>query len=139
MSDNLFTVEQAAQRLNLHPKTVLRYIREGRLTATRLGKSYRILRNELDAFAGIAAGASAKASAARATAILEIPTIDVGRSERIATFLQATALSGDATTPPLHVQTAFDPATESMKIILIGTPADVGKLLEMLDVHTRSR
>ena len=39
MSTTLFTVEQAAQRLNLHPKTVLRYIRDGQLPATRVGKS----------------------------------------------------------------------------------------------------
>jgi excisionase family DNA binding protein len=38
----LVTVEQAAEELKLHPKTVLRYIHEGRLEATRIGKAYRI-------------------------------------------------------------------------------------------------
>ena len=31
MSQQLVTVEQAAQELSLHPKTVLRYIRDNRL------------------------------------------------------------------------------------------------------------
>jgi excisionase family DNA binding protein len=52
MSEELYTVEMAAERLKLHPKTVLRFIRDGRLRATRIGKSYRILRSDLDAFGG---------------------------------------------------------------------------------------
>src|SRR5262245_37744597 len=42
--DELCTVHFAADRLKLHPKTVQRLIREGRLRATRIGKSYRIRR-----------------------------------------------------------------------------------------------
>jgi len=138
MSDGLVTVEQAAAELNLHPKTVLRYIREGRLAATRVGKSYRIVRSRLDAFAGLASGKS-EAAAARATCILDIPDIAVERAERIATFLQAMALTGDADTPPLHINTAFDPQAGSLKIVLIGEPADVGRLLEMLQMQIGNR
>ena len=39
MSGELYTVEQAADRLKLHAKTVLRMIREGRLKAVRLGST----------------------------------------------------------------------------------------------------
>src|SRR5436190_12931062 len=52
MSDDLITVDEAAKRLKLHPKTVLRFIHEGRLTATKIGKAYRIHRSALDALAG---------------------------------------------------------------------------------------
>ena len=50
MSDALITVEQAAEQLKLHPKTVLRHIREGRLPATRIGKSYRLRAADVDEF-----------------------------------------------------------------------------------------
>jgi excisionase family DNA binding protein len=53
MSEELCTVGFAATQLKLHPKTILRFIREGRLRATRVGKAFRILRADLDAFAGI--------------------------------------------------------------------------------------
>ncbi|CAD5265961.1 Excisionase [Bosea sp. 62] len=139
MSDGLVTVEQAAAELNLHPKTVLRYIREGRLPATRVGKSYRIARSRLDAFAGLASGRPEPGTAARATCILDIPDIAVERAERIATFLQAVALTGDADTPPLHLSTAFDPQARSLKVVLIGDPADVGRLLEMLQMQIGNR
>jgi excisionase family DNA binding protein len=38
MSPHLYTVDQVAERLNLHAKTVRRYIRDGRPKAKRIGK-----------------------------------------------------------------------------------------------------
>ena len=52
MSEMFHTVEHAARRLQLHPKTVLRFIRDGRLPAKRLGKAWRIRQSDLDALAG---------------------------------------------------------------------------------------
>ncbi|MDR7483341.1 MAG: helix-turn-helix domain-containing protein [Armatimonadota bacterium] len=46
----ILTVDQAAAYLQVHPLTVYRYIRDGRLPAARLGKIYRLFRRDLDAF-----------------------------------------------------------------------------------------
>ncbi|MGC4042997.1 MAG: helix-turn-helix domain-containing protein [Armatimonas sp.] len=135
MPDSLVTVEQAAEHLNLHPKTVLRYIRSGQLPATRVGKAYRISRARLDAFAGTESSQSQAAGEARATCVVDIPGISVDEAERAATLLQTIALTGNAGASPLHLETAFDPLTKSMKVVLIGSPADVGKLLEMLQLR----
>ena len=43
----LYSVEEVADRLDLHVKTVRRIIREGRLPAKRIGKAYRITRAAL--------------------------------------------------------------------------------------------
>lgn len=137
MSDRLVTVEEAAERLNLHPKTVLRYIHDGRLSATRIGKAYRIARAELGAFMGIAGGSSEAGEAARATCIVDIPNLSVDEAERMVTFLHSAALAGHAGTPPLHLETAFDPHAKSMKVVVIGIPSDAGKLLEMLQLQLR--
>ncbi|MDQ8730888.1 helix-turn-helix domain-containing protein [Bradyrhizobium sp. LHD-71] len=139
MSDHLLTVEQAAEQLNLHPKTVLRYIHDGRLPATRVGKSYRIPRARLDAFAGIAGGRSETVAGVRTTCIVDVPDISVDRAQRMATFLHSAALAGNAETPPLHLETAFDPLAKSMKVVAIGSPSDVSKLLEMLQLQLRQR
>ncbi len=63
MTQELYTVEAAAERLKLHNKTVLRFIREGRLRATKIGKQYRILHSDLDAFAGVGSAREAPAAA----------------------------------------------------------------------------
>ena len=137
MYADLVTVEQAAAHLNLHPKTVLRYIRDGRLPATRVGKSYRIVRTELDAFAGVVSGKSEAAAIARTTCVVDIPRVAVDEAERLATFLQSAALASPGDAPPLHLQTAFDPLSKSMKVVLIGSPSNVAKLLEMLQLKMR--
>lgn len=139
MLDDLVTVEQAAEQLNLHPKTVLRYIRDGRLPATRIGKSYRIARAKLDAFVGVPSGQSQAVAGARTTCIVDIPNVSVDGAERIATFLHAAAMTGNADTPPLHLETVFDPLAKSLKVVMIGSPSDVGKLLEMLHLQMRAR
>lgn len=140
MSESLATVEEAAKQLNLHPKTVLRYIREGRLPATRIGKSYRIVRARLDAFAGIAGGSPESAAGARATCVVDIPGVSGDGAERVATFLHSAAMAGDdVRTPQLHLETAFDPLAKTMKVVLIGSPSDVAKLLEMLELQMKAR
>jgi excisionase family DNA binding protein len=49
----LLTVEQVAERLQVHPETVRRWLRGGRLRGVRLGGSklgYRISEDELERF-----------------------------------------------------------------------------------------
>jgi excisionase family DNA binding protein len=46
----VMTPEQVADYLQLSKDTVYRYIREGRLTASRLGRNYRIPRENVDLF-----------------------------------------------------------------------------------------
>jgi len=132
--NSLVTVEQAAEHLHLHPKTVLRYIRDGRLPATRVGKSYRISRTELDAFAGVASDQSETPAGVRATCIVDIPNVSMDTAERLAIFLQSAAMASPADAPPLDLQTAFDPLAKSMKVVVIASPSNAAELLEMLQV-----
>jgi excisionase family DNA binding protein len=50
MPVQLYTVEQAAQRLNTTPRFIRRLIAERRITFTRLGRHVRIATEDLDAF-----------------------------------------------------------------------------------------
>jgi excisionase family DNA binding protein len=47
-SPEIMTPEQAAEYLQVSRETVYRYIRQGKLMAARLGRSYRISRRQLD-------------------------------------------------------------------------------------------
>jgi excisionase family DNA binding protein len=44
----LLTVDEVAQRLRLHPITVRRHIRSGRLPATRIGRSVRVKEEDIE-------------------------------------------------------------------------------------------
>ena len=139
MSTHLMTVEQAAGQLSLHPKTVLRYIRDGRLRATRIGKGYRIARADLDELAGGGARGADTAKGARATCMVEVPDISAQAANRIAMYLGAATMAGDSTLPPLHVSTAFDPARGALKVVAIGDPADVARVLQLFQVLREDR
>lgn len=51
MSRDYYTVEQISEMLNIHPKTIQRYIREGKLRAAKIGKSWRVTGHDLSVFA----------------------------------------------------------------------------------------
>jgi len=48
--DNLFNVNQAAFILKVHPLTIRRYIKEGRLKALKVGGAIRIKEKDLQEF-----------------------------------------------------------------------------------------
>ena len=50
VEQEILTVEQAADYLQVHRLTVYRYIRQGLLPAARLGKVYRLFRRDVEAF-----------------------------------------------------------------------------------------
>ena len=48
-----YTVDQIAELLTLHPKTVQRYIREGKIIAQKVGKRWCVSENNLNKFTGL--------------------------------------------------------------------------------------
>ena len=49
-NDNLLTPQQVAAILQVHVLTIYGYIRRGKLDAVRLGRSYRVIPNDLTRF-----------------------------------------------------------------------------------------
>jgi excisionase family DNA binding protein len=49
-NNNLLTPEQVAGILQVHILTIYSYIRQGKLDAIRLGRSYRITQQDLEQF-----------------------------------------------------------------------------------------
>ena len=50
------TTEEAASLLHVHANTILRWIKEGRLSATQIGKQYRIPREAIRSQVGRSSG-----------------------------------------------------------------------------------
>jgi len=47
-SREIFTPEQAAEYLQVNRETIYRYIRDGKLVASKLGRAYRVPKRSLD-------------------------------------------------------------------------------------------
>lgn len=50
MVEKIYTTEQVAQLLQIHPLTVLKYIRNKKLGGIKLGRIYRIRESDLEKF-----------------------------------------------------------------------------------------
>lgn len=84
-----YTVEQVAEVLTMHPKTIQKYIREGKLPAEKIGKGWRILENDLQAFLGKSDSAKNSKEKAVASAVIDIPVEDAGEASDIERILIA--------------------------------------------------
>jgi excisionase family DNA binding protein len=130
MPGSLYTVEQAAERLKLHPKTVLRMIRDGRLKAARIGKAYRIAGDDLDAVTGVAR-AEARESPDRATVIADFGDLSPDLGQRLASTLSAMLVGAHKVrTGPAHLETAYDPVLRRLKVVVITSPEDAAAVLK---------
>jgi excisionase family DNA binding protein len=131
--EELLTVEDAAKRLKLHPRTILRFIHEDRLPATRLGKAFRILRGDLEAFAGLPPEAHAPAPAS-VTCIVDLPGIGEDLARRWARALPAALNAKPEDRAPIRPEISHDPARSQLRIVLVDAPDAVGRLMRLVEL-----
>jgi excisionase family DNA binding protein len=116
MSQELYSVEQVAERLCLHVKTVRSYVREGRLKAVRIGKQYRIAREDLEAMTGRPEPAPEPVIRNRhveVSSIVEIDAISVEAANQLSMSL-VSAASG------IRIEAIYNQERARLKIILVG-------------------
>lgn len=136
MSEEMFSVEQVAERLGLHVRTVRGYIRAGRLRAVRIGKQYRIARADLDALTGRpapAGGGAAVEVEVEVSSILQIDGVDRAAADRLATLVLATANTNHQPAHPLRIQTVHDEERNRMKIVILGGASATADVLRLVD------
>ncbi|WP_026197621.1 helix-turn-helix domain-containing protein [Sciscionella marina] len=131
MTEEMYSVEQVAERLGLHVRTVRAYIRSGKLAAVRIGKQYRIARADLEALTG-RTGARPDSSI-EVSSIVQIEGVDTGAADRIGTLVLTAVNTGRGQGDPLQVQTVHDPERERLKIVLFGAPAASAEVLRLID------
>lgn len=139
----LFTVDEVAERLDLHAKTVRRFIREGRLPAKRIGKEYRVARASLDAFAGASDGA-AIATAPRTRQVLVSSIVDVDAispedSHRITTLIMAglNARRGEPDYP--RVDSFYDTERGRLRVMITASPSLTCDLIRTIAALAESK
>ena len=136
MSTHLYTADEVAGLLNLHVKTIRRYVRDGRLKARRIGKEYRIARADLDDFAGETRLADTPVARTRhvvASSIVDIDAISPDESHRITTMIMASLNSsrGEADLP--RVDTIYDPEQAKLRVTITASPVLTCELLRMIN------
>lgn len=137
MVQDMYSVEQVAERLGLHVRTVRNYIRDGRLKAVRIGKQYRIAPEDVAALTG---GAIAPLVGddvphnrhVEVSSVVQIDAISPEDASRLSNAVIAVASSRREPSDRLRVDAIYDPERGSLKLILIGGARDCAALLEMV-------
>jgi excisionase family DNA binding protein len=136
LSQQLYSVEQVADRLGLHVRTVRGYVREGRLKAVRIGKQYRITGEDLAAMTGQPVVAFDREPVRRnrhveVSSIVEIDAISAEAASRVTNGLLAAA-KGQS----LRVETIYNEERARLKVIVTGSIADTVVLLQLITAYS---
>ena len=138
MDDLVFSVEQVAEHLGLHVKTVRNYVREGRLKAVRIGKQYRIAAADLAAMMGRPVSSFEPQPVCRdrhveVYSVVEVDAVSPQLSERVSNMLLGAANGRDsAQEDRLQLQAIYDAPRGRLKLILIGSIDTTAALLKVI-------
>ena len=139
---HLYTADEVAELLNLHVKTVRRYMRDGRLKARRIGKEYRITRTDLDAFAGDGRVAETPVARTRhviASTVLDADVVSPEDSHRITTLVMASLNSRKGEPDYPRVDTIYYPEQAKLRITITASPTLTCELLRMINALLEDR
>jgi excisionase family DNA binding protein len=134
---HLYTVERVAELLNLHVKTVRGYVRSGRLKARRIGKQYRIPREDLEEFTGTSLidkpPAVARTRHVIVSAIVDADAVPPEVADRISTTVMAglNAKRGEGDAP--RVDVIYFPEQGKLRITITAPPDVTTSLLRLVN------
>lgn len=145
MDLSYYTVEQISELLHIHPKTIQRYIREGKLPASKIGKGWRVTGHDLSRFAEDAKCSEAKKAAGpgappedrvKVSSVADITVDDREEAMRIVNLLTA-ALNCK---PPEYGQSAMQAqyleADGKVRVTLWGTLRFAAEMMGFLSALT---
>jgi excisionase family DNA binding protein len=140
MEQELYSVEQVAERLGLHVRTVRHYVREGRLKAVRIGKQYRVAREALESLTGLPTAALDPEPLPRhryveASTIVEIDAISPETANRITNGLLGAANGRSEREQPLRVESIYNEVRAHLKVIVTGSVASTVGMLQLLNAY----
>lgn len=136
MNDKLLTVDQAAAKLSVHPKTIRQYIRNRQLKAQKIGKLWRIQEKDLNEFIGnIPEQKTEKREIREKVTVSTVIDITVNDSEEAIRYANSTVAVLN-TKDPGYGEVRFDhiyyPEENKVRLIFWGDIAFIGNMLLLI-------
>jgi excisionase family DNA binding protein len=120
-----YSLDDVADRLGLHVRTVRGYVRDGRLGAVRIGKQYRVSAADLRALTGTS-GRAGTPRRVEATSVLDVEGIDPEAADRLESLIRGLP---KGTRAP-HVDVVREP--DRLKVIVVGSAEANAELLRFV-------
>lgn len=140
MNEKFFSVESIAQMLDIHPKTVRRYITEGKLRAAKVGKQYRVTGHDLSLFVearGLEPGAAGlegdNTEMLTVSAVADINVRDREEADRISSTLLAVMNAQDPLLSRSSLNVRQYEGGHQLRVMLWGHARFVIQMLECIE------
>jgi excisionase family DNA binding protein len=119
----MYSLDQVAERLGLHVRTVRAYVRTGRLRAIRIGKQYRVAPEELEAIVGDSntPGAVAQRRRAEVASVVQMGAVTQYMALRVDDHLRTAVKAPRDDGSTLRIETIYDQGHAQLKVIVIGS------------------
>jgi excisionase family DNA binding protein len=142
METTLYSIEDLSGVLKLHPKTILRFIHEGKIKARKIGRSWRVSRDALKEYAHAELVTPGKATEVvdygslgermRVSAVIEIDEQGSEEASRLSSTLMAALNCKDPAWGNSRFDSFYFPEARKAKYALYGTPAFIAEIMTML-------
>jgi len=139
MVEPLYSVDEVAEILHLHPRTVRIYINEGRLAAKKIGKEWRVARSSLDALCGTQPkpGEAAPDTAAgpkrvSVSAVVDFTAENRNQADRISNSILAALTGKGAEYGEVRFDFIYYEGERKAKCVFWGDPVSIGNLLVLM-------
>jgi excisionase family DNA binding protein len=147
METDICSVEQAASILGLHPKTVRGFIQSGKLKARKLGKSWRIRRDDIEELLGHESGRSDRdsdelppspthvspaPSKVQITTIIDISVSNRDEGDRLSTAIIASVNAKDQELGNARIDYIFYDTEKKARFIVFGGAEFMSQLLALI-------
>jgi excisionase family DNA binding protein len=132
----MYSLEQVAEQLGLNVRTVRGYVRSGQLKAVRIGKQYRVAKEDLESITGPSSPRSSIARHRRAevSSVVHVDAVSEDTARRIADRLRDAVKTPRDDGSALRVQSIYDLGHAQLKVIVIGSLSAVADTFGLLDV-----
>jgi excisionase family DNA binding protein len=131
----MLSVDQVAAQLGLHVRTVRAYLRSGRLKGTRIGKQYRIAREDLGQLTGRGGPLEpvVRHRHVDVSSIVQVDAISPESVDRVTNMMMAAAKAPREEEHPLRIDTTYDNERARLKVFISGSPETTISLLRLVN------
>lgn len=143
MATEFYSIEELTKILKLHPKTILRFIHEGKIKAKKIGRAWRVNHDALKEYAHNELAVPAQPvelvdygsihTRMKVSAIIEINEQNSEEASRLSNTLMAALNCKDPTWGDSRVDCFYYPEIQKAKYALYGTPTFISEIMTMFN------
>jgi excisionase family DNA binding protein len=140
MSMKLYSIAELTEVLHLHPKTILRFIHEGKIVASKVGRSWRVSQEDLKAYCHAELADQKKpsqpvnygtlADRISVSAVIEIKEQNSEEATRLSNLVLAMLNSERAANAGNRFDFFYYPEIEKAKYIFQGSPDFIRRIID---------